>query len=200
MIIVAEGPTAVGKSHYVGKLPSAQLVGETPGHVRPHDAADSDEASRFWVRCNEERWAEALGREVDQGRAVCDTDPLKLHFAWTLARASLSPTADEFVRQLRTTRSAIGRKTLGIADLVACVILPEAVLRQQRMRDFSRRRRNFEVHVLLAEPLREWYAALDSVDPGRVVWQWPDDSFRDDRRERYDLDLFDTWMSRLPSL
>ncbi|WP_037799876.1 hypothetical protein [Streptomyces sp. NRRL F-5635] len=200
MIIVAEGPTAVGKSRYANTFPPAQLVNETPGHVRPPDDADTDEASRFWVRCNEERWAEVLDREDGQGRAVCDTDPLKLHFTWTLARAGVSPTTDEFVRQLRLTRSAIGRKALGVADLIACVILPEEVLREQRMRDISRRRRNFEVHVRLAEPLREWYSALDFVDPGRVIWEWPDVSRRGDRRERYDLDLFDTWMARLTPL
>ncbi|WEV29150.1 hypothetical protein OYE22_31170 [Streptomyces sp. 71268] len=200
MIIVAEGPTAVGKSHYVATFPSAQIVGEKPGHVRPPDVADIDGVSRFWTRRSEERWARALDRENDQGRAVCDTDPLKLHLSWTLARAGLSATADEFTRQLELTRSAITRKTLGVADLIACVTLPEDVLREQRKRDISRRRRNFEVHVRLAEPLREWYATLNSVDPGRVAWEWPDVSHWVGRRERYDLDLFDTWMAKLPPL
>ncbi|MCT2548088.1 hypothetical protein [Streptomyces atratus] len=200
MIYVAEGPSAAGKSRYVGSLQIPKVVCELDGHLRPDDAASLEETSRFWVRRNEERWAEAVHDERAQRIAVCDTDPLKLHYAWTLARAGMDAKADAFTCQLTLIRDSLKRKTLGIADLVACVVPSESVLRTHRAGDTTRTRRNFERHVLLAVPLKEWYEALNGVDPGRVVWEWPEEPLSGKRRERYDLDLFDAWMDRLPTV
>ncbi|MCX4400056.1 hypothetical protein OG887_43865 (plasmid) [Streptomyces sp. NBC_00053] len=200
MIFVAEGPSAAGKSRYVSSLQIPKAVCELAGHLRPDDAASPEETSAFWVRRNEERWAEAVHDEGAQGIAVCDTDPLKLHYAWTFARAGLDATADAFTFQLTLVRDSLQRKALGIADLVACVVPSESVLRTHRAGDTTRTRRNFETHVHLAAPLKEWYEALNDVDPGRVVWKWPEEPLPGKRRERYDLDLFDAWIDRLPTL
>ncbi|WP_326769810.1 hypothetical protein OG978_39375 [Streptomyces sp. NBC_01591] len=199
MIYVAEGPSAAGKSRYVSSLQLPKVVRELAGHLRPDDAASLEETSRFWVRRNEERWAEAVHDESAQGIAVCDTDPLKLHYAWTLARAGLDATADAFTCQLTLVRDSLQRKALGIADLVACAVPSELVLRTHRAGDVTRTRRNFEAHVRLAAPLKEWYEALNDVDPGRVVWKWPEEPLSGKGRKRYDLDLFDAWMDRLPA-
>lgn len=200
MIFVAEGPSGAGKSHYVNALRTPRVVPELPGHVRPDSTASPEEVSRFWVRRNEERWAEALGDERAHGLAVCDSDPLKLHYAWTLARAGLDPTADAYASQLGCVRRSLAGRRLGIADLVACVVPPEPVLRAHRDGDPTRRRRNFETHVRLAGPLGEWYEALNAVDPGRVVRAWPAEPLPRAQRARYDLDLFDAWMDRLPAV
>ncbi|MDT0345730.1 hypothetical protein [Streptomyces litchfieldiae] len=199
MIIVLEGPSAAGKSRHVRAFQPEKVVSEIPGHVKPDRAATVEEESRFWVARNEERWAQALDREARHAVAVCDTDPLKLHYAWTLVRAGVVPSAESFERQLHVTRAAIARRTLGIADQIACVVPSEAVLRERRAGDITRRRRNFETHLRLAGPIREWYSALGAVDPGRVIWDWPDGARPLSRRDRYDLDLFDAWMARLPS-
>lgn len=201
MIIVAEGPSAAGKSRYVSGFPPENVVSETPGHTKPDSAASPEEQGRFWVSNDEKRWAQALDREAAGAFAVCDTDPLKLHYAWTLARAGVVPTAESFEYQMRLTREAIARRGLGVADLIACVVPSEAVLRERRAGDATRRRGNFETNVALAGPLREWYGALAATDPGRVIWDWPDEAAREGRqRDRYDLDLFDAWMGRLPSV
>ncbi|WP_052489228.1 hypothetical protein [Streptomyces sp. 150FB] len=175
---------------------------ENPGHLKPPATATAEEESRFWVECGERRWAQAVRREAAEGFTVCDTDPLKLHFAWSLARARIAPAPDLFESQLVLTRAAIARRTLGIADLIACVIPSEAVLRERREGDTTRQRRNFDTHVRLARPLFEWYGTLNDIDPGRVIREWPDDSAPSARsdRDRYDLDLFDTWMEQLPAV
>ncbi|WP_030687317.1 hypothetical protein [Streptomyces sp. NRRL B-1347] len=200
MIFVAEGPSAAGKSRYVSSLRTPGVVEELPGYLQPDSTASLEEVSRFWVCRNEERWAEAVQSETMQGIAVCDTDPLKLHYAWTLARAGLVSAADTYSCQLRWVRDSLRRRALGIADLVACVVPSESTLRARRADDVARQRRNFEKHVRLALPLREWYGALNDVDPGRVVWEWPEELPPSEARARYDLDLFDAWMGRLPTL
>lgn len=76
----------------------------------------------------------------------------------------------------------------------------EAALRERRAGDTTRRRRHFASHVRLAGPLAEWYAALEATDPGRVIRHWPEETHPPERRGRYDVDLFDAWMARLPRL
>jgi hypothetical protein len=44
---------------------------------------------------------------------------------------------------------------------------------QVRRADTTRRRRNFDLHVQLAAPLRDWYAAVSALDPHRVRWELP---------------------------
>lgn len=188
-----------GKSRYVSSLQIPKAVCELAGHVRPDDAASPEETSAFWVHRNKERWAEAVRDERAQGVAVCDTDLLKLHYAWTFARAGLDATADAFTC-LTLVRDALQRKALGIADLVARVVPSESVLRTHRSGDTTGTRRNFETHVHLAAPLKEWYEALNDVDPGRVVWKWPEEPLPGKRRERYDSELFDAWTDRLLTL
>jgi hypothetical protein len=42
-----------------------------------------------------------------------------------------------------------------------------------RSADTTRRRRNFDLHVQLAAPLRDWHAAVSPLDPNRVRWELP---------------------------
>ncbi|WP_172387058.1 hypothetical protein [Streptomyces sp. MNP-20] len=152
----------------------------------------------FWTERNVSRWTLACELEVEHELAVCDTDPLKLHYSWCLARAGLA-SADAFESQLPLARRAIETRRLGLADLIACQIPSADTLRRHKEHDTTRSRRNFDVHAHLAEPLREWYQALDATDPGRVVWNWSTEPSLI-RRQRYDRDLFDDWMKRLPAL
>jgi hypothetical protein len=76
-------------------------------------------------------------------------------------------------------------------------------LHRQRDDDATRRRRNFATHVQLREPLRQWYAALDSLDPGRVIWDLPADGVPKlpaPRPVRTCVDLLDSLVDALPAL
>lgn len=48
-----------------------------------------------------------------------------------------------------------------------------ATLRARQEADATRRRRSFALHSSLIEPLRSWYQAVDALEPGRVVWEFP---------------------------
>jgi hypothetical protein len=79
-----------------------------------------------------------------------------------------------------------------------------AELRRRRDGDATRARRNFELHVRLAGPLREWYQAVERVAPGRVRWGLPDGGLPPDtllgRPDRCDPALFDAVVGALPAL
>jgi hypothetical protein len=197
MILVVEGPSAAGKTTYCRQLDASQVVPERAPGTSPPNGASPDEVSRFWTNVNVLRWADAVRVARQTGLCVCDTDPLKLHYSWCIARAGLGPASD-FHSMRRHTRRAIADGRLGLADQIACAIPTVQTLRTQRATDQTRTRRNFDRHLRLSGPLREWYQTLDIIDPGRVVWHWPSQPVILCSRERYDLAVFDSWMRKLP--
>jgi len=110
--------------------------------------------------------------EAQVGTAICDSDPLKLHYSWCLAWVGAAPWV-RFEQELAQARQAFIHGELGFADLVLITVPDVATLRAQRSADSSRRRRSFQLHRTLREPLRAWYLAVDALEPGRVVWHLP---------------------------
>ncbi|GAA2489652.1 hypothetical protein GCM10010435_54820 [Winogradskya consettensis] len=199
MIVVVEGPTAAGKTswcrRYVGRY-----VPESRAAVRMEP--DEVALARHWVRVGMERWESACEREREDGVAFCDTDPVKLHYAWGMAALGLAPRA-RFDRELAVTREAFRSGRLGFADAVL-VALPDAgTLLRRRDGDETRRRRNFAAHVQLREPLQQWYTALDSLSPGRVLWDLPVEGvpkLPEPRADRCAVELLDSLVGALPPL
>jgi len=103
---------------------------------------------------------------------LCDSDPLTLHYSWCLARLGAAPWS-RFGHELRQVRAAFAAGRLGLADLVIVSIPSSSALRRQKAGDRTRRRHTFDLHETLAEPLREWYSAVEAVGPGRVVRSFP---------------------------
>jgi hypothetical protein len=176
-------------------IPEYAPVGHEPGDDDPVAEA------AFWCEVNCARWGAALRREQTSGVAVCDDDPLKLHYVWSLVRLGLAD-QQRWHHEVAVNREAVGRRRLGFADLVLASLPPLAELWRRREADTIRRRRNFERHVRLAEPLRDWYEALDRVCPGRVRWHLPEGGVPTPRSpartDRYDLGLFDRFIEALP--
>ncbi|AGZ39274.1 hypothetical protein [Actinoplanes friuliensis] len=199
MIVVVEGPTAAGKTswcrRYVGRY-----VAEYAATGR--EPADEVALARHWARVSMRRWTEALDLERADGVAFCDTDPLKLHYAWGMAALGLAPRA-RFERELTVTREAFRVGRLGFADAIL-VGLPEVeTLQRRRDTDETRRRRNFAAHVQLREPLQQWYNALDRLDPGRVSWELPAEGVPKlpvPRTDRCAVELLDALVAALPPL
>ena len=172
-IVVVEGISAAGKTTWCRTHYPEQTTWESPPAAAPVSRdTDPEEAARYWLERNAERWAAAVEIERRCGIAICDTDPLKLHYAWSLHAIGELPRESWHVEQA-LTREFVASGRLGFADLVLVNDLPEDVVRQQRNADSTRSRRNFELHVRLAEPLRRWYHALETLSPGRVRWQLP---------------------------
>ncbi|MEV6490065.1 hypothetical protein AB0M20_15800 [Actinoplanes sp. NPDC051633] len=199
MIVVVEGPTAAGKTTWCRRH-VGRFVGEA-AHTGA-EPIDGVALARHWARVSMRRWAEAQELERTDGVAFCDTDPIKLHYAWGMAALGLAPRAP-FDRELAVLRAAMRTGRLGFADAVL-VGLPEvAELRSRRDEDTTRRRRNFATHVQLREPLRQWYEALDGLDPGRVFWELPDTGvpkLPEPRAQRSSVDLLDALIAALPPL
>jgi hypothetical protein len=169
MIVVVEGPSAAGKTSWCRRH-APSFVGEHAGGQKL--PTDPEALARHWVTVDSQRWAQALDLEAAAGIAVCDTDPVKLHYTWGLVRLGLAAPA-QFERELAATRDAFAAGVLGFADVVLIGLPDDATLRRQRDGDPTRSRRNFDTHVRLRDPLADWYRALDGVDPGRVIWDLP---------------------------
>ena len=165
------------------------------------DGSDIAAQADYWVRVNSGRWAKAVELERSNGVAFCDSDPLKLHYSWCLAAVGVAPW-ERFQLELQRCRAAIAAGRLGFADLVLVSTASDKQLRRQKTADSSRRRRSFDLHVRLREPLLAWYATLEAISPGRVLWSLPEDNYEltsvRPRAVRTDPTLLDAFVDQLP--
>ncbi|MFD6395369.1 hypothetical protein [Nocardia sp. NPDC060249] len=199
VIVAVEGPSAAGKTTWC-RATGLQFVAEyAPTGSEP----DGSEQAAYWVSVNSQRWAQALKLEDSTGAAVCDSDPLKLHYSWCLAAVGAAPFA-RFEHELAAVRGAFAQNRLGFPDVVLLSIPDARQLAAQRIGDQTRRRRHFDLHARLSEPLAEWYAAVERLDRGRVVDGFPSaldlDAVAIPRPDRHDMDLLDALVDELPPL
>lgn len=171
MIVAVEGPSAAGTTTWCQQQSWPVVAEYAPTGAEP-DGSDEDRRAAYWVAANSSRWQHALELEAEHNVVLCDSDPLKLHYSWCLARIDAAPWS-RFENELRDTREAMVTGRLGFADIVLVSIPSERVLRTRAAADPSRQRRSFGLHARLREPLREWYTAVERAKPGRVVWSWP---------------------------
>jgi len=164
------------------------------------DGSDEGQQAAYWVQVNSGRWRQAVELEKEHRVVLCDGDPLKLHYSWCLARVGAAPWS-RFRHELRYVRQAFGSAQLGFGDVVLVSIPPLHVLRHHEATDMTRQRRSFDLHVTLAEPLREWYSAVERAEPGRVLWSWPASGVPtnlDKRTQRCDPALLERVIEYLP--
>lgn len=138
--------------------------------------------------------------ERTKGLAVCDTDPLKLHFSWGLWHVG-EAREGEWLAQLAFTREAIRNRRLGFADRYVFKMIDSQVAQQQRDRDTAKPRPNFGLHLRLHTSLVRWYQTIAKVMPERLVWELPQSLPPIEATaspHRYDLALFDMFVSLLP--
>ncbi|MGC4994492.1 hypothetical protein [Nocardia salmonicida] len=202
MIVAVEGPSAAGKTTWC-RASGLDFVAEyAPTGVEP-DGSDLPEQAAYWVSVNSQRWHQARELEEGTGIAVCDSDPLKLHYSWCLAAVGAAPFS-RFEHELAAVRDAFAQGRLGFPDVVLLSIPDAQQLVARRAGDPTRRRRHFDLHARLSEPLAEWYAALDRLDSGRVVDGFPTaldlDALAPPRPDRHNLDLLDSMVDELPRL
>lgn len=205
MIVVIEGISAAGKTSWCRRHAAGRCVPETgPVGGAPDRATDPHAAARFWAAANARRWQAALALESASGCAVCDTDPLKLHYVWTLWRIGAATEA-QWRAECTATREQIAAQRLGFAGRYCVRAIDADQARRQRDGDPTRTRRHFELHLRLQAPLIDWYRTLASVFPDRVQFDWPDTGeFEADPAAapdplRYALDRFDALVAALPT-
>lgn len=204
MIIVVEGPSAAGKTTWVAAhCPPAAVISETPGGPAPDRDLNPDGAAAHWAGLSAARWHAAHQAEQATGTAVCDTDPLKLHYIWPLWQTGHASTR-QWHAELNATRQLFAQHHLGIADLILVANPTPATLTARRKADTTRQRRNFDLHLQLAGPLRDWYHAPGQLDPNRVHWDLPPTGLPDTttlgpRRNNTGTGTLDALIDRLPA-
>lgn len=201
VIIAVEGPSAAGKTTWCRRHIPDGFVAEYLQTGAEPDGTDAAAQAEYWVGVNGERWRQALELEASHGVAVCDSDPLKLHYSWCLARVGAAPAA-RWQHEVAEVRNAMSAGTLGFADLVLVELPDREVLQERRDGDPTRRRRSFAVHSHLGAPLAEWYRAVDSLDGDhRVIWELPSGGLPTNlpppRPGRCDIRLLDSLLERL---
>jgi hypothetical protein len=155
VIVAVEGATASGRTTW----------------CRQHHPGFVPDGSR-----DVERWAAAVAHEQERGIAVCDTDPIGLHYQFGLYRLGAIDRL-AWRREAARVRQAVGRERLGFVDLVL-VAEPadERTDLQGRLRPLQ----------------RQWYEALEQLDPGRVRFGLPDELPRaEPRPNRQSVELLD---------
>ena len=196
VIVVVEGVSAVGKTTWCATHGSGNVVAET-GRFEPPAGLGDHEHAQFWHGVNCGRWAEAMTVEAECGLAICDTDPLKLHYDYCLAILGLV-TWQRFDVGADLALASIVARQLGIADVVLVRAVDDERLLCQQDLDTTRRRSNFNLHRQLGPALNDWYRTLSELAPGRVIWEFPSEVPAAIERDRYDVDLFQLWMANLP--
>jgi len=203
MIIVVEGISASGKSTWCQKQGARHVVPEN-GPVSDMPGRDTDPAAlaRFWSEQNANRWQSALAIEQATGTAICDSDPLKLHYIWCLWQIGEAP-RDHWRQQHAATRKILCERRIGFADAYFVHDIDPVLARHRRDGDATRQRRNFALHVRLQPPLMAWYRALDAALPGKVRFEFPQSPHiapdtSPDVGARYDVGVFDKIMTLLP--
>jgi hypothetical protein len=173
MIIVVEGPSAVGKTTLLRQLPASHVISEDwvalgfPPEQWPN--LDTPAGQAFGVRASSHRWKLLCDVEHQFGSAYADTDPLKLYYQFALALHGTRSRA-----QLQTTfdycRHALETEQLGFADTVVFLRASPATLRSRKQQDASRQRRRFDLHVELIDAFAHYYALLEQIRPGTVTF------------------------------
>jgi hypothetical protein len=179
VVIVIEGASAAGKTTWCRKFAGERVLfeGEPPAGPEPAGASDPDPAdargaARYWIDVNARRWTTACAMAANLGWMVCDTDPFKLHWTWTLWREGLASSAYwEACREF--SRSAFAMGTLGLADLILFADADAETLRCQKANDPTRTRSRHDMHVRIAPALKRWYSAIAAIDPERVQFRLP---------------------------
>ncbi|MDI6838226.1 MAG: hypothetical protein QMD99_21260 [Rhizobiaceae bacterium] len=200
MIVVIEGISAAGKTTWCRSHGPSYLIPETYPADRKAQPLTGVATAEYWTNWNAKRWGDALQMEREKGCAICDTDPLKLHYSWCLCQVGELPER-QWELQLQATRRAFLEKRLGFADAYFVKVIDPLIAKQQCDGDTSRVRDRFDLHVRLQPFLIQWYARLDQAVGRRVRWTLPDKGLPTDailnNEFRYDIDVFDRFVSSL---
>ena len=204
MIISVEGPSAAGKTTWAySHFDKIFIVDEARVNNVPGREASLQEIASFWALVSKARWASVYAKEAETGLVVCDADPFKLHYVWSLWQIGEASKA-RWRAEMAITRELFAHNELGISDLIFVYIPARAALESHARGDKTRTRPNFDLHAQLAEPLRYWYKAIERLDPERVRWQFPGkvDNLESivPRTNRSGVDIFDAIMAGLPAI
>jgi hypothetical protein len=114
MIIVVEGVSASGKTTWCQRQYPELTIPESPPLP---DSLTRPERVQAWQELNASRWRQAIKMEERQGFAVCDSDPFKLHYSWSLLMIGQID-KEEWEQAKQLARQSFAMQRLGIADFI----------------------------------------------------------------------------------
>lgn len=163
-IICIEGPSAVGKTTL-----AAALARDLDAVVIPElDAATPPsvtEAPAWFLARHAAAWSRARAIACDAPLVVLDGDPFKgLWYPWVFPE----PGAPSLAESIALHRAVVAQSDLAFPDVYFILRASEDALRARRAADVGRARRRFETHLVLIEPQRRYFAALQACAPSRV--------------------------------
>jgi thymidylate kinase len=164
-IVCIEGPSAVGKTTLTAALAAATGAAVVP-ELDAGAAPPVAESAAWFVDRHASLWRRARALASDAPLVVLDGDPFKGLWYNRVYAADGWPDVDVVAPLYR---ARIREGALAFPDLYVALEADEATLRARRSGDASRRRRGFEKHLALVEPLRRWFAALAGHAPALVL-------------------------------
>lgn len=203
MIVVIEGPSAVGKTTWC-RTHAPSYVKDAPSNLDAPDLfADPIDVANFWVEFNCGLWGSALQMEEQEGVAVCDSDPLHLYFSFSLWKAGVLDRR-LFDAEARLYRRAMETRRVGFADFILWQCAPQAELRRRAKADVEHHRRRHELYLSLVPWMKLWFEARECALPGSLgSWSHAEglqlEHLENGRVEsrRYDVAIFDGMMRDL---
>ena len=86
------------------------------------DGTNLEVQASYWTTVNSKRWSQAEDLEARTGIALCDSDPLKLHYSWCLAAVGAAPRERfEYFTRRSPSRSPTGtRRWTGWIQVAFC--------------------------------------------------------------------------------
>jgi thymidylate kinase len=165
LIVCIEGPSAVGKTTLTAALAEATGAAVVP-ELDAGAAPPIAESAVWFVDHHASLWRRARALAADAPLVVLDGDPFKGLWYNRVYAADGWPGVDAVAPLYR---ARIREGALAFPDLYVALEADEATLRARRSGDATRRRRGFEKHLALVEPLRRWFAALAGHAPALVL-------------------------------
>jgi hypothetical protein len=168
MIVAIEGPSAAGKTTWCRARAPHSHVPEPPENITAPDLFSAPfDVAHFWVNRAVERWQHALEIERQHGIAICDGDPLKVYYSWSLWKSGVL-SRELFDVEGRLYREPIRKQQMGFVDHVLWLEVPIDELRRRARADATRRRRRHEMHLSLVPWMKLWFETRNQMLPGSV--------------------------------
>ncbi len=165
LIVCIEGPSAVGKTTLTAALAEATGAAVVP-ELDAGAAPPVAESAAWFVDHHASLGQRARALAAGAPLVVLDGDPFKGLWYNRVYAADGWPDVDVVAPLYR---ARIREGALAFPDLYVALEADEVTLRARRSGDASRRRRGFEKHLALVEPLRRWFAALAGHAPEIVL-------------------------------
>jgi hypothetical protein len=163
-IICLEGASAAGKTTLSAAI-AARTGGAVIAEVWALFERPSPEPPLWYLEKQVERWCFAAESAGEHGLSILDGDPFQpLWYGW--AYGFLEPHTLTTVTSFYRDAIAAGRLAFPDRYILLAVVEPE--LRRRKHGDASRSRRNFAKHVSLRRHQPRYFAAMNTISPGRV--------------------------------